>query len=311
MSVSQDHELLGGSELFSGIDPSHVTELARVAREVAFAADERVVVRGQPAEALFVLRSGELRLAFTPAARGPSPVEEDGRNEPPGRELTLTTSQPGYALGWSAAMDPPVYRATATALRETSMLRLEHAALEAYAEKHPDFALAFARRMLWIAGARLRSVRLRLVTGRFHSQQEAITSMLSEHAASLPVTSALHRIPYLLGHRLTVDDALATLDTCATDGDPMERELALIVREQLHEVRAELLLFRHLQRIYELVASAPPELSAEDVRRQSLEEFQRLFGETRHFVNHEVQPVIADMVRQAVRIAATPGRPAH
>ncbi len=284
MSVAHDHELLGGSELFDGIDARHVAELARAAKDVDFASDEPIVVRGRPADALFVLRKGELRLAFTPAAQRPSAIEEDGRSARSNPELTITTSQPGYALGWSAVMDPPVYRATATAVRETSMLRLERAALEAYADEHPDFALAFARRMLWIAGARLRSVRMGLVTGRFHSQQEAITSMLSENAASLPVTSALHRIPYLLGHRLTVDDALGTLDTCAASGEPMERELALIVRAQLHEVRAELMLFRHLQRIYELVASAPPELSAEEVRRRSLEEFQELFSETRHVI---------------------------
>jgi 1-acyl-sn-glycerol-3-phosphate acyltransferase/CRP-like cAMP-binding protein len=289
VSVADPESLLGESELFEQIEGAHVADLARAATDVRFDPGDPIVVRGEPADALFVLRDGELTLVFTPPAPdagmdGEEEQDEDARSGRASGEVSITTSRPGFVLGWSAGMDPPVYRATATAVRPTSMIRLERAVLESHAAEHPDFALAFARRMLWIAGARLRSVRLQLVTGRFSTQQEAITSMLAEHAASLPVTSPLHRIPYLLGHRLTVDDALATLDRCASEGEPMERELAVIVREQLHEVRSELLLFRHLQRIYESVASAPPDEPPDTIRRRSLEEFQHLFADTRHVI---------------------------
>jgi hypothetical protein len=174
-----------------------------------------------------------------------------------------------------------------TALNPTETLRVDRTRLEAYAQEHPDFALAFAHRALWLAGTRLGAVRLSLVANRLRSQREAIGVLLAEYAPSLPGGSPLHSIPALLARRVTVDAALVTLDALVRDGDEVEREVAVLVREQLHDMRAALRLFQRLQRIYEVVASAPPDLSPEDIRLRSLLEFQELFRTTRHVIRGE------------------------
>ncbi len=225
MNTAQEVELLAYSALFEGIEADHVRALADLAIPQAFAEGEAIVIQGEEAaEALFVLEHGEVRISYTLAHAG-QPLDEEEGARPPLSEVVFTARERGYPLGWSAAVDPNIYRATVTASTSAQTLRVDRPQLEAYAQAHPDFALAFARRALWLAGARLGSVRLRLVANRLRSEREAIGALLTEYAPSLPVTSPLHHIPPLLGHRLTVDTALTSLDALVREGDRVEREI--------------------------------------------------------------------------------------
>ena len=283
MDTVREVELLADSALFEGIQPHHVRAVAGLATPQGFQAGETIVVQGESADALYVLEQGEVRIAYALSSSA-QPLDEEEGARAPTSEAVFAARERGYPLGWSAAVDPNVYRATATALTPTQTLRVNRTQLEAYARAHPDFALAFARRALWLAGARLGTVRLGLVANRLRSQREAIAALLAQYAPTLPVTSPLHHIPHLLGHRLTVDTALASLDALVREGNRVEREVAGLVREQLHDIRAALMLFRSLRRIYEVVASAPPEWPAEEIRQRSLLEFQQLFAGTRHVI---------------------------
>ena len=106
-------ELLADSLFFERFDPQDLAELAGHARMVAFGADERVFAEGEPATALFLLVSGAVELSFAGQA---------GQNSPGVAVQTVTHL--GHPIGWSAMVEPYVYRATATAREASRLLEL-------------------------------------------------------------------------------------------------------------------------------------------------------------------------------------------
>ncbi len=111
----------------------------------------------------------------------------------------------GEPLGWSALVEPRHYRVTGVALEATRTLAIPSDELEAYGEAEPGFGLALMHKVLWVIGNRLRSTRIRLVAKRYDKEALAVRALLDQSAESLHVTSPLHKIPYLLEIRLTLD----------------------------------------------------------------------------------------------------------
>jgi hypothetical protein len=140
------------------------------------------------------------------------------------------------------------------------------------------------RRVLWLIGNHLRMTRTRLVAARYGSVPQTVRALLDQNAATLSVTSPLHKIPHYLENRLTVDDAYRTLGVMKAQGDEVERELATQIADLLDEVWREVKVFRQLQGIYELVAGASPTMSPEELRRRNCEAFAELFEGTDHVI---------------------------
>ena len=76
---------------------------------------------------------------------------------------------------------------------------------------------------------------------------------------------------------MTLADAFHTLELTRAHGDPIERNLAGLSLEMLHDVRQELELYQGLQNAYVAVANAPPDLPPEQIRQRSMEAFIKLF----------------------------------
>src|SRR3712207_6744058 len=167
------------------------------------------------------------------------------------------------------------------------MLVLDRELVEEYAKERPAFGLAFMRRVLWLIGNHLKMTRTRLVAARYGSVPQTVRALLDQNAATLSVTSPLHKIPHYLENRLTVDDAYRTLQIMKAEGDEVERELAAQIADLLDEVWREVEIFRRLQSIYELVAGAPTTMSPEELRRKSCEAFAELFEATDYVIHGE------------------------
>jgi hypothetical protein len=125
------------------------------------------------------------------------------------------------------------------------------------------------------------------VAARYGNVPQTVRALLEQNAATLSVTSPLHKIPHYLENRLTLDDAHRTLEILKLEGDEVERELAAQIADLLDEVWREVRIFRQLQAIYELVASAPPTMSPEELRRKSCEAFAELFEGTDYVIRGE------------------------
>ena len=94
------------------------------------------------------------------------------------------------------------------------------------------------------------------------------------------MTSTLHRIPAYLRSRPTVADAFRALEAIRDGEDALEAELAREALDLLAGVRRELRVYLGLQRVYEAVAAAPPDLEAAELRARSCRALIDLFAHT-------------------------------
>jgi CRP-like cAMP-binding protein len=280
-------DLLRESPFFEGMEQEHLEYFARHARNEKFEPGDHVIKQGEPATAFYVLASGKIELSFAKPGADAVVRNEESGPEMDGQTPAHIVGHRGYPVGWASIVEPYRYRATAVARERTEMLVLERDLFEEYAKKRPDFGLAFMRRVLWLIGNHLRMTRTRLVAARYGNVPQTVRALLEQNAATLSVTSPLHKIPHYLENRLTLDDAHRTLEILKLEGDEVERELAAQIADLLDEVWREVRIFRQLQAIYELVASAPPTMSPEELRRKSCEAFAELFEGTDYVIRGE------------------------
>jgi CRP-like cAMP-binding protein/1-acyl-sn-glycerol-3-phosphate acyltransferase len=275
-------ELIRESPFFETFAPADIDALAAHARMRSVAAGEVILRENEPAEALYMIVAGQVRLSFeTPE------VLAAPRTSGEEQILIRTLTEPGRVIGWSAVVEPYHYRDTATAIEDTHLLVFERSWLERRAEERPKFGVELIARILWVLGNRLREARIRLVASRYEEEALAIRALLEESASELSVTSPLHKLPIYLESRLTLCDAFQTLELLRNHGDPLEASLARMCLEILKNVRKELDVYRRLQQIYEAVSAAPEDASPDEVRRRCCVGFCRLFERVDHIIEGE------------------------
>jgi len=265
-------DLLNETQAFGALTPAQLEYLAENARVERYEKDQKIIEQAHPAETVHVLVAGKVAMSFQPTA-----VSEEAQRRPQQELLLRQLDDAGRLLGWSAMVDPHVYRATLTALEPTRVLALDRTVLERRIEVDPEFGVALMEQIIWVLGNRLRETRIRVVAQRYSTEVTAIKALLDQSAELLPVDSPLHKIPYYLKNRLTIADAFQALEVVKAHGDEHERDLAGLCLEILQQVWKELSLYQDLQHVYETVVSAPPDIPAEEIRRRCCEEFIKLF----------------------------------
>lgn len=267
-------EFLGQSPFFEGQSSNVLHWLAEQAVVQTFAAQDRLFEQDAIADQLYLLVRG--RIGFTYC-------DGDGQ-----RCVFLRAIEgAGDPIGWSALVDPRRYHTSAVVLEKAVLVAIPSIALEKLLEQDAEFGIRMMQRILQVIGSRLRFTRVRLVARRYREDLLAVRALLEQSAETLPVTSALHKIPYLLENRLTLADAFHALELIRNHGDADERNLAELCLEVLQNLHRELDFYQGLQAAYEAVANAPDGLTAEQVRRRSMEAFTRLFGTVDHRIAGE------------------------
>lgn len=258
-------KFLNHSALFEDLDPRLLRWLADQAELQSYREGDQLFAQDAIAERLYLLVGGRVGLSYADlgADRAVFVRALEGIGDP---------------LGWSALVDPRRYHTSAVALAPTRVVAFSSTALDQLCTQEPAFGLRIMQRVLQLIGARLGYTRVRLVARRYDEEALAVRSLLDQAAEALPVTSALHKIPYLLENRLTLADAFHALELTRAHGDANERNLAELALEILQGVHRELAFYQGLQRAYEAVANAPPELPPETVRRRSMDAFAALFS---------------------------------
>jgi CRP-like cAMP-binding protein len=280
--MKSTRELLRESPFFETFAPEDIDALAGHATLRNVSAGEVILRENEPAEALFMIVAGKVRLSFetSEGLLRPGTPRDD-------HVLIRTLTEPGRVIGWSAVVEPYHYRDTATAIEDTRLLLFERQWLERRAEEKPEFGVELMTRILWVLGNRLRETRIRLVASRYEKEALAIRALLEQSASQLSVKSPLHKLPIYLESRLTLSDAFQTLDLLRKHGDSFEASLARICLEILENVRKELKIYRRLQQIYEAVSEAPADATPEEVRGRCCVEFRKLFKQVDHIIEGE------------------------
>lgn len=125
--MAEEQTALKYVPLFINVRPEQLERLASRLRRRTFRRNEVIFHRGDPAGALYVIRTGRVKITL--------PSEE-------GDETVLALLGADDCFGEIAALDGGARSATVTAVEPTEALSLLREDLLAFARENPDFALA-------------------------------------------------------------------------------------------------------------------------------------------------------------------------
>ncbi len=140
-------QLLEDHPFFSGLDAHTLEFVAGCGHNVHFDAGEYIFREGEPADRLYVLRSGRVALELAAADRD---------------LLIVDTLGPDEVLGVSWLVPPHRWSFDGRALEPTSAISLDATCLRAKCVDDPQLGFALMQRLATVVYARLRSARLRL-----------------------------------------------------------------------------------------------------------------------------------------------------
>ncbi|MDQ6603026.1 MAG: DUF1003 domain-containing protein [Chloroflexota bacterium] len=138
-----DTALLANIPFFQSLDDDERAAIAQVLEEVRVPAGQTVFELGDPGDALYVIRSGEVEVS----------IKDDT-----GTRIVLEVDGPGDFFGEISLLHPGPRTGTALVIRDMAALRVDHEDLERCLRHHPDMALD----IMAVVGARLRDTNTRL-----------------------------------------------------------------------------------------------------------------------------------------------------
>ena len=198
--------LLGRTDLFGSLDEADRMTVAREMREESYAADELIFAKGDPAEGIYLVVEGRVRLSV---------LSVDGRI------LSLNHASMGSIFGEIATLDGGVRTADATALTRVCAMTLPRAPFIRLIESNPPVA----RAAIHFVCARLRKTTEQIEAIALHAIEvrlarfllSAITMSKSPRTTPRPVHLELgmsqSELALLLGaSRQKVNAALSALE---------------------------------------------------------------------------------------------------
>jgi CRP/FNR family transcriptional regulator, cyclic AMP receptor protein len=129
--------ILSQTELFSGLTDQELADLARCLRRRRFPKGQMLFLRGDPGTSLYVVTSGQIRIAIT---------------SPDGQEMVLSILGPLDVFGDLALLDGQPRSADAVVHEPAELLILERGDFQRFLEGHPRAAIT----LLAIMARRLR-----------------------------------------------------------------------------------------------------------------------------------------------------------
>ncbi len=232
---------------------------------------DRILVQDAPADGLYVLIRGRVSLKFQPW--GSLNV------------VTRSIGREGAVFNWSGIGRMPAAAFTVTATRDTEFLYIPAAAVATEASRNPEFGFAYLQRALWLMGQFFLAARARLISEQAENEIFAITSLIDQKATELPLRSELYKVPHLLGHATTRQDAFNALHRLVTGGAPLERSLAGLQLDILSDLERETRFRDKLAFIYERIAGADPGETRAALLQEAANGMQHAFEEAPYVID--------------------------
>jgi CRP-like cAMP-binding protein len=132
-------ETIQESELFKGVSPRVLEEIASGSEEMAFQQDGIIFNEGENAQDIYELVQGSIDLMT---------MEKE--------IVHVTVSRSGQIFGWSALVEPYTRTATAKCTSQTKVIRMSRGSIERTIERHPHEGLAILKNLMGIIAQRLR-----------------------------------------------------------------------------------------------------------------------------------------------------------
>jgi len=133
---------------FQGLEPRHLTALASMAREVAFAEGEVIFQEGEVGQTVYVIVAGQVAVEMHVPGRGP---------------VTILTVGPGQLLGWSSLFPSQHKTANGRVVRPARAIALDANELRQMCQRDHELGCLIAWRMSELIAGRLKATRLQLL----------------------------------------------------------------------------------------------------------------------------------------------------
>jgi CRP/FNR family transcriptional regulator, cyclic AMP receptor protein len=141
-------ELVAEHPLLAGLPGSAVAQVAGCAKNVAYGTGELLLVEGEEADTLYLVRRGLVAIEVHAPGRGPIVVETVG---------------PGAVVGWSWLIPPYRWHFDARAVEPVGAIAVDGACLRSKSEADPALGYALLTRLSAILLERLQATRMRLL----------------------------------------------------------------------------------------------------------------------------------------------------
>jgi len=141
-------ELLDRCFLFDGLSESDRKLLRPLFSHCSYQTEDIVFRQGDPAELLYIVMEGKVRIFFKP---------EDAP------ELTVATINPGGVFGWSAVFGSEDYTSGAICEADVNLLCVRGDDLKKLCEENPETGILIIERLAAVVAERLRNTHAQVV----------------------------------------------------------------------------------------------------------------------------------------------------
>ena len=150
-------ELLRRYPFFGFLDDTELKAVAMIAEEVSGEAGQFLFETGSPADALYLIVSGNVDLIYV--------VTDNGRPDLR-KEFYISEHGAGDIVGISALIEPYLYTSAIRATAPSRFIRVDAAGLRALCEVDPKLAYGLMRQTAKAAMERLHDTRIQLAAAR-------------------------------------------------------------------------------------------------------------------------------------------------
>jgi CRP-like cAMP-binding protein len=130
-------------DLLAGLPDDAVEEITSLGFPVTLSKGHVLFDLGDPADKLYVLRSGNVALSLPMTVRGSE------------RDILVEERSPGQTVGWSALVPPHRFTLKATASIDSEVLALPREPLLGHLREHPEVGYTITRNVAAVVGHRL------------------------------------------------------------------------------------------------------------------------------------------------------------
>lgn len=265
-------QFLVKSTFFELFDELPLEFLSQGVERRLYPANEVVFDQGKTTKGIFILESGKVRFSYS----------NDQKTNVSFRQVDT----PGWVIGWSSTVNKPNF-ISAVAVNETHVYFVPQETLNRIIKLNPQFAPQFYTRLLWLIGQQLQGIRARIIATTLNQEVVAISNLIDQNSAKLSLMSPIHKVPHLLDDKLTVVDALKTLEELRNSGSGLEKSIATTALDILEEIKKEQEFYHGLVDVYNSVVQSPKDLPTEEVRKISARAYQNVFEKQNFIITGE------------------------
>ena len=266
MAHDELRDMYDQSTSLGGLPPGCREWLAHHTQLYVSEPDVLVLREGEPSDGLWLLFNGRVRMTFGLAD------EEDAANVRTTQAVrSAVRAGTVLSIAGSAGGLPVPFDVTTT-----RVTRLAHVPLEALREllrEHPRWAGALLGQELWQLRNWLTWARSRFGMDPDDDGIAAVEHLIDDSSPTLPVTSSLYGVPYLLRNRLSREDGFRRLYGVHLGGTSAERAVASTALDLLRDLERGHRFFLGLKTTYDAVV-ASDDLSPRERRRVSTRNFR-------------------------------------